>query len=407
MGRGPLLAALVLVGACTAQGPTRPSLTDRELLEGAPFGAGVDAVPPITAAQASGLDDDMRAFVAASIGSAVDPRVKLRRLFDGMKRDGLFALVYSGVETRTVRETFRERRGNCLSFTMMFVALAREAGLDVKYQLVDVPPTWSAETELIVVRSHVNAVVKTGFDSSAVVDFNLFDAKSGYSRRDVADDYVLGLFYSNVGAESLIDKDYELAFRHLRESATVAPRSVAAWVNLGALYSRQGSSDYAEAAYLHALAIEPNNRSALNNLARLYTARGDVALAEIYAQRVRRYQDTNPYFHYSLARDAYVNGRLDEALDEIHRALRLKRDEPEFYLLQGRTLLETNRADAAQVAFDRGRELAESSVSRDEYDARVQAIAHPSAEQAGGAALPEQTANTGGEDQDERSLGEF
>src|SRR5262245_42158979 len=302
MGRGPLLAALILVGACTAQGPTRPSLTDRELLAGAPFGANVDPAPPSAAAQASGLGDDMRAFVAASIGSAVDPGVKLRRLFDAMKRDGLFALVYSGVETRSAQETFRERRGNCLSFTMMFVALAREAGLDVKYQVVDVPPTWSAETEVIVVRSHVNAVVKTGFDSFAVIDFNVFDAKGNYSRRDVADDYVLGLFYSNVGAEALIDRDYELGFGQLRESAKAAPRAVAAWVNLGVLYSRSGSSGYAAASYLRAPAIEPGNRSALNNLPRLYTARGDVALAELYTQRVRRYQDTNPYYHSSLAR---------------------------------------------------------------------------------------------------------
>ncbi|HEX5046801.1 MAG TPA: tetratricopeptide repeat protein [Gammaproteobacteria bacterium] len=394
MERVPLLvAAVVLLGACTAQGPTRPSLTDRELLAGTPFGANVDPAPPIAAAQATGLDDDMRAFVAASIGSAVDPRVKLRRLLDAMRRDGLFALVYSGVETRTAQETFRERRGNCLSFTMMFVALAREAGLDVKYQLVDVPPTWSAETEVIVVRNHVNAVVKTGFDSSAVVDFNLFDAKTGYSRRDVSDDYVLGLFYSNVGAEALIDKEYELGFRHLRESARVAPRAVAAWVNLGALYSRQGASDYAEAAYLRALAIEPGNRSALNNLARLYTARGDTALAELYTQRVRRYQDANPYYHYSLARDAYVNGRLDEALDEIRRALRLKRDDHEFYLLQGRALLGANRADAAQDAFDRGRAYAEPSITRAEYDAQVLALAHPG--DAHAEDTREQTANAG------------
>jgi Flp pilus assembly protein TadD len=382
---------MVLVGACTAQGPTRPSLTDRELLSGAPFAAPVDSAPPITAAQAYRLDDDMRAFVDTSIGSAVDPRTKLLRLFDSMKRDGLFRLVYSGIETRPADVTFRERRGNCLSFTMMFVALARDAGLNVKYQIVDVPPSWSSETELIVVRNHINAVVKTGSDSNTLVDFNLFDAKANYPRHDVDDAHVLGLFYANLGAEALVDKEYELAFRYLRESARVAPRSIAPWVNLGALYSRQGVSDYAEAAYLRALAIEPSNRSALNNLARLYTTRGDTELAAFYTQRVRRYQDANPYFHYSLARDAYVNGRFDEALDEVHRALRLKRDDPEFYLLRGATLLRTEGGDAAKGAFDRGREYAESTVARAEYDAKV--VAFTEGVRPAGAALPEQAAN--------------
>lgn len=376
MVRGALFGVvLLLAGACTAPGPTRPSLTERELLSGAPLAAASDAAPPIAAAEASALDDDMRAFVAASVGSADDPRTKLQRLFDGMKRDGLFKLVYSGIETRSAKVTFRERRGNCLSFTMMFVALAREAGLGVKYQVVDVPPSWSSETELVVVRSHINAVVKTGFDSRMVVDFNLFEAKADYPRRDVDDAYVLGLFYSNVGAEALIDKDYALAFSYLRESARVAPGGVAAWVNLGALYSRQGASDYAEAAYLHALEIESGNRSALNNLARLYTTRGDAVLAEVYTQRVRHYQDANPYFHYALARGAYAEGRFDDALDELRHALRLKRDEQEFYLLQGRALLETGRPDAAKAAFDRGREYAGPTTGRAEYDAQVEALA--------------------------------
>lgn len=377
--RGPLLSLVivVLLGACTAQGPTRPALTDRELLSGAPFAGTIDPAPPITAAQASALDGDMRAFVTASIGAAVDPRVKLMRLFESMKRDGLFRLVYSGIETRPADVTFRERRGNCLSFTMMFVALAREADLGVKYQMVEVPPSWSSETELIVVRNHISAMVKTGSDSNTLVDFNLFDAKANYPRRVVDDAYVLGLFYANLGAEALVDKEYELAFRYLRESARVAPRGVAAWVNLGALYSRLGASDYAEASYLHALGIQPSNRSALNNLARVYLARGDTVLAEVYTQRVRRYQDANPYFHYSLARDAYLNGRFDQTLDEIRRALRLKRDDHEFYLLQGRALLGMNRADAAQAAFDRGREYAEPSITHAEYDAQVIALAHP------------------------------
>ena len=354
-----------------------------------------DLAAPITAAEASGLDADMRAFVAASIGSATDPRVKLQRLFDGMRRDGLFKLDYSGIETRSAEVTFRERRGNCLSFTMMFVALARSAGLGVKYQVVDVPPSWSSETELVVVRSHVNAVVKTGFNDETVVDFNLFDAKANYSRRTVGDAYMLGLFYANVGAEALIDKDYELAFRYLRESARVEPQLVAAWVNLGALFSRLGASDYAESAYLRALAIEPSNPSATSNLARLYILRGDEVRAEIYRQRVRRYQESNPYYHYSLAQSSYEHGRLDAALEELRRAMRLKRDDHEFYLLQGRTLLGMGHAEAAKAAFDRGREYAEPAITRAEYDAEVQASADgrfhygaapPAAEQAANAA---------------------
>ena len=47
----------------------------------------------------------------------------------------MFSLDYSEV-TRTASATFHERQGNCLSFTMLFVGLARAAGLTATYQSV-------------------------------------------------------------------------------------------------------------------------------------------------------------------------------------------------------------------------------------------------------------------------------
>ena len=58
MVRSPLLGAAVavLLGACsTVPGPTRPTLSDRELLLGVPLQE-PDLAAPITAAEASGLD---------------------------------------------------------------------------------------------------------------------------------------------------------------------------------------------------------------------------------------------------------------------------------------------------------------------------------------------------------------
>ena len=46
--------------------------------------------------------------------------------------------------TRTASETFRARRGNCLSFSNMFVAMARDVGLDVQFQEVEIPPDWTS-----------------------------------------------------------------------------------------------------------------------------------------------------------------------------------------------------------------------------------------------------------------------
>ena len=64
-------------------------------------------------------------------------------LIEAMEERGMFSLEYAEV-TRTASGTFHDRQGNCLSFTMLFVALARAAGsARRRYQSVEVPPTWS------------------------------------------------------------------------------------------------------------------------------------------------------------------------------------------------------------------------------------------------------------------------
>ena len=83
----------------------------------------------------------------------------------------MFSREYAEV-TRTASDTFHDRQGNCLSFTMLFVALAREAGLTANYQSVQVQPTWANDGQ-VVIASHVNAVVRTGFGEETVVDFNI------------------------------------------------------------------------------------------------------------------------------------------------------------------------------------------------------------------------------------------
>ena len=83
----------------------------------------------------------------------------------------MFSLEYAEV-TRTASGTFHDRQGNCLSFTMLFVALARAVDLYATLSSVDVPPTWSYDGT-VVVANHVNTVVRTGGGEETVVDFNI------------------------------------------------------------------------------------------------------------------------------------------------------------------------------------------------------------------------------------------
>ena len=355
-----LLAVVVLAAteAFAATGPRLPAFEQDELLAGTAFPFAVDASIAIPSRDdAFGLDAEMQAFVA-TIAAIRDPHRKLLALLQGMEQRGLFSLDYDE-STRTARGTFHERQGNCLSFTMLFVALARAAGLTATYQSVIVPPTWVNDGQ-VVIANHVNTVVRTAFDEDTVVDFNIREYEGRQKSRKVDDDYVLALFYTNVGAEALLRNDYAVSAARFRAAADIYPEMAALWVNLGVLYSRHGLLEQAESAYLYALEVDASAESALANLAVAYRDLGEPELAAEYYERVQTYRERNPYYHFALATQAYEEGRLPDALVALRKALRLKHDESDFHSLRGQVQEDMGRTSDAMQSFGRASEYLEA-----------------------------------------------
>lgn len=351
------LVTVAFLQACASSPttPQPPAISDAKLLSGEVLGWTAPPAPLPSREDAFGLDDAMHAFVATvPVG---DPNTTANGLLDGMREGGMLSLHYADDFTRTARSTFHDRVGNCLSFTMLFVGLARAAGLDARYQLVDVPPTWSDDIGLVSVGKHINAIVSTP-PRAIVVDFNDEYFHEQYPTRIINDDYAAAFFYSNLGAEALGRRENELSFALLTRAVRTYPDMAAAWVNLGVLYLRLKHLDYAEAAFLRALKTDPREQSAFSNLESVYAALGNSELAERYGEQVRRYREINPYYHYAIARAAFSDKRYDDALASLRTAIRLKGDEDDFYSLQGQVLTALGREDQAVDSFARAKQLA-------------------------------------------------
>lgn len=364
MLRASLLAVVALAAteAVAATGPRQPAFATHELLGGTTLPFAVDTSMAIPSrADVFGLDAEMQTFVA-KIATLRNSRQKLVALLAGMEQRGLFSLDYDEI-TRTARATFHGRQGNCLSFTMLFVGLARAAGLTATYQSVIVPPTWVNDGQ-VVIANHVNSVVRTGVNESTVVDFNIREYEAQQKKRQVDDDFALALFYTNLGAEALLRDDYAASLAYLRAAAGVYPEMAALWVNLGVLYGRHGLLQQAEAAYLYALDVDATQQSALANLAFIYAQLDEPELAAEYQRRVQDYRQRNPYYHFSLATLAYEQDRLPDALAALRKALRLKHDEPEFHSLRGHVQEAMGRVGDATQSFGRAREYAEAEQAR-------------------------------------------
>jgi Flp pilus assembly protein TadD len=378
MARALLLGVVVLLAtaASAAEVSREPLFDEAELVLGAALALepAAEAFTLPSPDDAFQLDSAMRTFIAP-FAAIRDPRHRLLKIVRGLEEHGLFSLDYAEV-TRTASATFHDRQGNCLSFTMLLVGLARAAGLTATYQSVEVPPTWSNDGQ-VVIASHVNAVVRTGRGEETTVDFNIRAAQSDQRSRRVSDSYALGLFYTNLGAEALLRSEHAASLVYLREAARVHPDIAGLWVNLGVLYARHGRYEHAEAAYLRALAVDEREQSALANLVLVYEALGKLELVREYRDRVQDYRDRNPYYHYALATRAYEQQQFATALTSVRKALRLKSDEHEFYTLRGETLTALGRQREARHSFERAREFEAIEYERNQSRVRFEGFNDP------------------------------
>ena len=361
--RASFLGFVVLIATeASAAAVTRePAFDDTELVAGRALTLAKSPIDLPTRDEVFALDEEMRAFVEP-LKALRDPRQKMQGLIRGLEERGMFSLDYAEV-TRTATGTFHDRQGNCLSFTMLFVTLARAAGLSATYQSVDVPPSWTYEGH-VVIANHVNTSVRTAGNEETIVDFNVRPYEGGHRRRRLSDAHALGLFYTNLGAEAMLREDYGAALAHLREAAAIEAEIPAIWVNLGVLYSRHALYEHAEAAYLRALEADDEEPSALANLALVYQALGETELAAEYRERVQSYRERNPYYHYTTATRAYEEQRFDAALSSLRKALRLKRDEHAFYALRGEVEAALGKERDAARSFERAREYADAAEAR-------------------------------------------
>lgn len=214
------------------------------------------------------LDARMRRFVATEL-TATSDSARLEQLIGAVIRSPTFHIDY-GDQTRTALETFETLRGNCLAFTNLFVALAREAGLEVAYQEVDVPPTWSLRGDTLAVSRHINAIATVNGQPDYVVDFNMPEFRAAYPRRAISDARAAAHYYSNLGVEQMQAGEPEVALAYLRKSLAMDRTLPQAWINLGVWHRRRGDFARAEASYVEALRLAPRDYVAMNNLASLH-----------------------------------------------------------------------------------------------------------------------------------------
>jgi len=314
-----LLAALLCACATKEiiQTPPIPELTNQPRYD-------IESIDPLA------MSTEMKQFVDNQIGERSFGEDKAWKLAYASLDPWLLDFDYDPHVTLTAKEAFRTRRGNCLAFSNMFVAMARYAGLNAWYREVEIDPEWDSRDDTLLVSLHVNAATRDR-GQEYVIDVSRRKAREGERHRKISDLEAQAQFYNNLGANAIVKNDLPMAHAYFRKAEETVPGLPYIWSNLGVVLNRNGQAEDAILAYETALQLDDRHSVSLNNLYTVYEERGDLERAQKLQQQVEKNRRNNPYYVHYLAEVAFSERLWDEAIDYANRAIRLEDGEYSFY----------------------------------------------------------------------------
>ena len=369
-----ILLSITVLSSCAMMPDNASSLENNDItanavLEASPLAIGVEH-PDLSQLDMLEMTPEMIAFVDSYVGDVRNRYARMKRLVYAVMGDDNFELIYDD-KTRTAQETFRDRRGNCLSFTNMFIAMSRYLEIHAEFQEVDIPPDWSLAGQSFLFSQHINVLIDLGADERRIVDFNVYDFHLMYERRIISDARARAHYFSNIGVEHMLNGDTALAYANFRQALVEDSTFSPAWINMGVLHRREGFPRYAEVAYMQALEIYQFNLIAMSNLSNLYQEEGMIDRAELYTDRVKSHRLNNPYYRFHLAQTSVIDGDYEAAIKHLKIAIREREDEDRFYFLISMSYLMSGDKESAALWMAKAEELTADDVDRQRYQNKM------------------------------------
>jgi tetratricopeptide (TPR) repeat protein len=253
----------------------------------------------------------------------------------------LIALLYGSTNYTTITEfpyqlglstiaaeTWRNKKGDCLSLAVLAYAISKAIDLPVKIQEVSVPTIFDRQGGIDFVAGHVNLLVKNGGRLQVGEGFGIGDVIIDFepqigSRREgaaLSEDAILARFYNNLAAEYLAKGQLKHAYSHIKAAIQTDASFAPSYTNLALIYKRQGLIQSAEQLLLYAMALNDEDDIVMSSLHQLLLSQGRQAEASSYAKLLESRREKNPYYWFSLGLDQLQKGNYRQAIAALEQA---------------------------------------------------------------------------------------
>jgi Tfp pilus assembly protein PilF len=234
---------------------------------------------------------------------------------------------YRAGHSTVAGETWRDRRGDCLSLTVLTYSVARTLGMNVLMQEVQTPAIYGRAGEFDVVNQHVNVLLPNlrgdlmveSMAHDVVLDFEP-DFQAPRRGTPLTEAGIVARYYNNVAVENMALGDNAKAYAYFKAAIRAEPGYVSPYGNLAVLYRRVGHEKEAEMLLRHAVALGGTSDVALHELHRLLVDQGRGSEAQEIALQLDAHQAADPYHWISLGLKELVDDQPKRAIGRFERA---------------------------------------------------------------------------------------
>lgn len=263
-------------------------------------------------------------------------------------------ITYSRNCNLTALEVYGQREANCISYTNLFIGMARAIGIDANYAEVTEVESFDKVGGTVVYNSHICAVVFQG-PKPYLVDFSLRSYPQYHSWRVIDDREAAASFYNNIGSYHILSAttldDFAKARIYYQIAAKLYPNLPQVYNNMGVLLLRENKLEEAELMYRKALEIKPGYFAPYSNLSNIFISRGEVDRAIGLMREAVSASPENHFAYLTLARLYIKIDDFEAAESALKKALGINKRFIEARHELGRLYLRMGRGEDAMKQF--------------------------------------------------------
>jgi tetratricopeptide (TPR) repeat protein len=338
---------------------------------------------PVDASGLFTLSPDMRAYLHSKAFAAhLREKGPEQGLVNALYSKSDLKLEYDSRMTRTAAQTYAARSGNCLSLVIMTAAFARELGMKVRYQSVDVDESWSRNAGLYLVSAHVNLSlghrpgdplhVSSAADRMLTIDFLPPEDASRYRTTELEEDDIVAMYMNNRAAEALVQDRVDDAYWWARAAVRQMPSWPQGLNTLGVVYQRRGDLAQAERVYRTALARAPDSLVVMQNLAPVLAKTGKEEEARRLAARIASLEPNPPFHYFDQGMQAMRGGDYKKAKALFAREVRRAPYYDEFHFWLAIACLRLGESREAREQLALALDTSTRTDTRDLYSAKLE-----------------------------------